>query len=46
MLWDFLDDRDFNDFPWQSLADDLEDLVSFFTDSDESDWSDYELFMD
>ncbi|KAJ8923675.1 hypothetical protein NQ315_010255 [Exocentrus adspersus] len=27
MLWDFLDERD---FPWQSLADDLEDLVSFF----------------
>ncbi|KAJ8983303.1 hypothetical protein NQ317_010841 [Molorchus minor] len=43
MLWDFLDERD---FPWQSLADDLEDLVSFFTDSDESDWSDYELFYD
>nr|XP_023027142.1 probable E3 ubiquitin-protein ligase makorin-1 isoform X2 [Leptinotarsa decemlineata] len=43
MLWDFLDERD---FPWQSLADDLEDLVSFFTDSDESDWSDYELFFD
>lgn len=43
MLWDFLDERD---FPWQALADDLEDLVSFFTDSDESDWSDYELFLD
>lgn len=43
MLWDFLDERD---FPWQSLADDLEDLVSFFTESDESDWSDYELFLD
>ncbi|KAL1492902.1 hypothetical protein ABEB36_011072 [Hypothenemus hampei] len=43
VLWDFLDGRD---FPWQSLANDLEDLVSFFTDSDESDWSDYELFLD
>ncbi|XP_050314117.1 probable E3 ubiquitin-protein ligase makorin-1 [Anthonomus grandis grandis] len=43
MLWDFLDERD---FPWQSLADDIEDLVAFFTDSDESDWSDYELFLD
>ncbi|XP_030748724.1 probable E3 ubiquitin-protein ligase makorin-1 isoform X2 [Sitophilus oryzae] len=43
MLWDFLDERD---FPWQTLADDLEDLVSFFTESDESDWSDYELFFD
>ncbi|CAG9855179.1 unnamed protein product [Phyllotreta striolata] len=43
MLWDFFDDRD---FPWQSLADDLEDLVSFFTDSDDSDWSDYEFIFD
>ncbi|KAF7286953.1 hypothetical protein GWI33_002801 [Rhynchophorus ferrugineus] len=43
LLWDFLDDRD---FPWQSMADDLEDLVSFFTESDESDWSDYDIFFD
>ncbi|XP_060515761.1 probable E3 ubiquitin-protein ligase makorin-1 isoform X2 [Cylas formicarius] len=40
MLWDFLDERD---FPWQSLADELEDLASFFSDSDESvHWSDGE----
>ncbi|XP_056645934.1 probable E3 ubiquitin-protein ligase makorin-1 isoform X1 [Diorhabda sublineata] len=43
MLWDFLDERD---FPWQSLADDLEDLVSFFTDSEDSDFSDFEFFLD
>ncbi|KAK9889281.1 hypothetical protein WA026_004560 [Henosepilachna vigintioctopunctata] len=43
ILWDFLDDRA---QPWQSLADDLEDLVSFFSDSDDSDWSEYDLFYD
>ncbi|KAL3289455.1 hypothetical protein HHI36_022879 [Cryptolaemus montrouzieri] len=43
ILWDFLDDRA---NPWQSLADDLEDLVSFFSDSDDSDWSEYDLFYD
>ncbi|XP_049818570.1 probable E3 ubiquitin-protein ligase makorin-1 isoform X2 [Aethina tumida] len=42
MLWEFLDERE---FPW-SLADEIEDLVSFFTDSDESDWSDYDAFFD
>ncbi|XP_045481434.1 probable E3 ubiquitin-protein ligase makorin-1 isoform X3 [Harmonia axyridis] len=43
ILWDFLDDRA---NPWQSLADDLEDLVSFFSDSDDSDWSEYDFFYD
>ncbi|CAH0562364.1 unnamed protein product [Brassicogethes aeneus] len=42
MLWEILDE---SEFPWTSL-DDIEDLVSFFTDSDESDWSDYDLFFD
>ncbi|CAG9759347.1 unnamed protein product [Ceutorhynchus assimilis] len=43
MLWDFIDERD---YPWVAFEADLEDLVSFFTDSDESDWSDYEVFFD
>ncbi|KYB29595.1 putative E3 ubiquitin-protein ligase makorin-1-like Protein [Tribolium castaneum] len=42
ILWDFLDERD---NPWQSLAEDLEDLADFFSDSEESDWSDYDLFI-
>lgn len=36
MLWDFLNERD----PWNWLSDD------FDTESDESDWSDYEMFDD
>lgn len=45
ILWDFLDDRD-NSRWLYSLADDLEDLVAFFSDSEDSDWSDYDFFFD
>lgn len=45
ILWDFLDDRD-NDRWFYSIADDLEDLVAFFSDSEDSDWSDYDFFFD
>jgi len=40
ILWDFLDERDDR---WMYL--DLED-IPFFSDSDDSDWSDYELSFD
>lgn len=40
ILWDFFDERDDR---WMYL--DLED-IPFFSDSDESDWSDYELSFD
>lgn len=40
ILWDFFDERDDR---WMYL--DLED-IPFFSDSDDSDWSDYELSFD
>lgn len=41
ILWDFLDDRDHR---WlYSIADDLDDLVGFFSDSEDSDWSEYDF---
>lgn len=40
ILWDFLEERDDR---WMYL--DLED-IPFFSDSDDSDWSDYELPFD
>lgn len=45
ILWDFLDDYD-NSRWLYSIADDLEDLVAFFSDSEDSDWSDYDFFYD
>jgi E3 ubiquitin-protein ligase makorin len=43
ILWDFLDERENR---WLYSIDELEDLVAFFSDSEDSDWSDYELFFD
>ncbi|XP_021922464.1 probable E3 ubiquitin-protein ligase makorin-1 isoform X2 [Zootermopsis nevadensis] len=43
ILWDFLDERENR---WLYGIDELDDLVAFFSDSDDSDWSDYELFFD
>ncbi|KAF2885606.1 hypothetical protein ILUMI_20548 [Ignelater luminosus] len=45
ILWDFLDEHDHH---WlYSFADDIEELVAFFSDSDESEsWSDYEFLLD
>ncbi|XP_018322723.1 probable E3 ubiquitin-protein ligase makorin-1 isoform X2 [Agrilus planipennis] len=44
ILWDFLDERENR---WlYSLADDLEDLVAFFSDSDDTDWSDSDVFLE
>lgn len=40
ILWDFLEERDDR---WMYL--DLEE-IPFFSDSDDSDWSDYELSFD
>ncbi|XP_046424625.1 probable E3 ubiquitin-protein ligase makorin-1 [Neodiprion virginianus] len=43
ILWDFLDERDNR---WMYSIDDLEEIVAFFSDSEDSDWSEYELFFD
>ncbi|XP_044742179.1 probable E3 ubiquitin-protein ligase makorin-1 [Chrysoperla carnea] len=40
ILWDFLEDRDNR---WLYSLDDLEDLVAFFSDSEDSDWSEYDF---
>ncbi|GLH14122.1 E3 ubiquitin-protein ligase makorin-1 [Gryllus bimaculatus] len=42
ILWDYLEERDNR----LMMIDDLEDFVAFFSDSDESDWSEYDLFFD
>lgn len=43
ILWDFLEG---NDHWLYALAAGVEDVVGFFSDSDDSDMSDYELFFD
>ncbi|XP_024942938.1 probable E3 ubiquitin-protein ligase makorin-1 isoform X2 [Cephus cinctus] len=43
ILWDFLDARD-NHLMYS--IDELEDIVAFFSDSEDSDWSEYDLFFD
>ncbi|PSN57309.1 E3 ubiquitin-protein ligase makorin-1 [Blattella germanica] len=43
ILWDFLDERENR---WLYSIDELEDLVAFFSDSEDSDWSDYDFFFD
>lgn len=43
ILWDFLDERENR---WLYSIDELEDLVAFFSDSEDSDWSDFDIFFD
>lgn len=40
LLWDVLGERANR---WIYSLEDLEDLVAFFSDSDDSDWSEYEI---
>ncbi|XP_069694523.1 probable E3 ubiquitin-protein ligase makorin-1 isoform X2 [Periplaneta americana] len=43
ILWDFLDERENR---WLYSIDEIEDLVAFFSDSEDSDWSEYDFFFD
>ncbi|XP_012265881.2 probable E3 ubiquitin-protein ligase makorin-1 isoform X2 [Athalia rosae] len=43
ILWDFLDERESR---WMYSIDDLEEFVAFFSDSEDSDWSEHEMFFD
>lgn len=43
ILWDFVDERENR---WLYSIDELEDLVAFLSDSEDSDWSEYDFFFD
>ncbi|XP_001606052.2 probable E3 ubiquitin-protein ligase makorin-1 isoform X1 [Nasonia vitripennis] len=43
LLWDFMDERE--NF-WLYNIDDLQDIVNIASDSEDSDWSEYDLYFD
>lgn len=43
LLWDFMDERE--NF-WLYNIDDLQDIVNIVSDSEDSDWSEYDLYFD